>query len=195
MPRVLKESGVVFLPEVAKRVAIEDISAFVAVGEASKKILQGCGIWESGASISEIEQAPACGMVAQVRPEEQRLRAKLEGMLAAQEGDVIHNIIVFARAVVFRQILIAAQLREITDLNRGESAQERIRHARIDAISAQRCVDVVYVVDALMLIPAEPQIVYPSGIRCPGPAHGDELGPALCSISKLRLCDSRARVA
>ena len=124
-------------------------------------------------------------MVAQVRPEEERLRAKLEGMFAAQKRDVIHDIIVLARAVVFRQILIAAQLREITDLNRGESAQERIRHARVDAISAQRCVDVVYVVDALMLIPAEPQIVYPSGIRRPGPAHGDELGPEPCSCPEL----------
>src|ERR1700730_1507411 len=112
-------------------------------------------------------------------------------MLPAQKGDVIHNIIVFARAIVFRQILIAPQLRECTHLNRREAAQLRIRHARVDAVTAQRCVDVVYVIDAMMLIPAEPQIVYPSGIRCPGPAHGDELGPELCSISKLRLCESR----
>src|SRR5437879_2219649 len=46
-------------------------------------------------------------------------------------------------------------------------------------------------IDALMLIPAEPQIVYPSGIGRPGPAHGGELGPEQCIISKLRLRESR----
>src|SRR5437016_13896127 len=98
-------------------------------------------------------------------------------MLAAQKGDVIHNIVILAGAIVFRQILIPAQLRESIDKNRWKAAQERIRHARVDAIGAQGCGKVVYVVEAMMEIPAEPQIVDPGGIRRPGPARGDELGP------------------
>src|SRR5580704_11551784 len=112
MPSVLKETGVIRLPQVAKRVAIEYRAAAArAVGLPGEKILQrgrpigtvalriGCEA-ESIITILECEYPSACGTVAQVRPEEQSLQAKLEGMLAAQEGDVIHNVIVFARAIV-----------------------------------------------------------------------------------------------
>src|ERR1700732_4981664 len=119
MPSVLKETGVILLPQVAKRVAILYRAAIRAVGEPGEKILQrGRPIGTVALRISceaesiitgcEIEYASASGTVAQVRPEKERFRAKLEGMLAAQKRDVIHNIIVFARAIVFRQILIAA---------------------------------------------------------------------------------------
>ena len=43
----------------------------------------------------------------------------------------------------------------------------------------------------MMVIPAEPQIVYPSGIGGPGPARGHKLGPELCIVPKLRLRESR----
>src|SRR5260370_28041002 len=112
-------------------------------------------------------------------------------MLAAEKGNVIHNIVIFARAIVFRQILIAAQLRESIDGNRREAAEDRIRHARVDPITAQRCCDVVYVIEAMMEIPAEPQIVHPSGIRGPGPARGDKLGPESRVVPKRGLRDSR----
>src|SRR5260370_24867197 len=112
-------------------------------------------------------------------------------MLAAEKGNVIHNIVIFARAIVFRQILIAAQLRESIDGNRREAAEDRIRHARVDPITAQRCCDVVYVIEAMMEIPAEPQIVHPSGIRGPGPARCDKLGPESRVVPKRGLRDSR----
>src|SRR6266446_222625 len=43
----------------------------------------------------------------------------------------------------------------------------------------------------MMEIPAEPQIVHPGGIRRPGPARGDELGPESRVVPKLGLYDSR----
>src|ERR1700756_957107 len=114
MPSVLKENGVILLPQVAKRVAIEYRAAIRAVGDPGEKILQGAGIsdprgWKSSRNITtaEGEYTPASGMVAQVRPEEESFRTKLKGMFPAQKGDVIHNVIIFARAIVFGQILIA----------------------------------------------------------------------------------------
>src|SRR5690349_14861463 len=116
-------------------------------------------------------------------------------MLAAQKRNVIHEIVVVGRTIRFRQICIAAELRERSDLYSRESAQHRIGYPRVDAVSAQGCSDVVYVIEAMMEIPAEPNIVHPGGIRRPSPARGHKLRPQSRVVPKIRLRDSRVGFA
>src|SRR5258708_3682391 len=108
MPNILKESGVVLLLQTATRVAIEYRSTRAGIGEPSEKILQGARIGESLTTTGEREYAPGFGVVAKERPHEERLNAKLEGMLAVQVGDVIDEIVILTGAIGFRQICIAA---------------------------------------------------------------------------------------
>ncbi len=108
---------------------------------------------------------------------------------------MIYNVVIFGWAIRLRQIWITAQLREISNLNRGEAAQDRIRDSRIDAVSAQRRGDIVHMVKAVMEIPAEAQVVYPGGIGSPGPAGSNKLSAEASVVPEIWLRDSRVRYA
>ena len=108
MPGIFKEPGIVPLFQVAERGAIEYRSTLARIGDPSQKILQGRRTRESITTSCEVECAPTFGVVAKERPDEERLHTKLEGMLAAQKGDVIHEIVILGRTIRLRQICIAA---------------------------------------------------------------------------------------
>src|SRR5580704_18823646 len=113
MPGIFKEPGIVLLFQVAERGAIEYRSTLGGIGDPGEKILQGGRIEKSWIKSRKVatakgEYASGFGIVAKERPHEEGLHAKLEGMLAAQKGNMIHNVIILGRAIRFRQIWIAA---------------------------------------------------------------------------------------
>src|SRR5690349_10263482 len=108
---------------------------------------------------------------------------------------MIHKIVVLGRAIRFRQICIAAYLRETIDLNCREAAQYRICYPRVYAVAAGGNAAVVYDIEAMMEIPAEPEIIHPGGIRGPGPARGHKLRPESRVVPEIGLRDSRVRYA
>src|SRR5215471_3070780 len=98
VPGILEKCRIGLLAQFAPHVAVEDKAVGAGIRNAGEKILQGSGSGESAFAI-EVDQASTGGEIAEVWPRKQRFTAKLESMLAAKEGDMIHKIVIVGRTI------------------------------------------------------------------------------------------------